>query len=186
MFSKSSKNSGSQQDQMVPPPDHLASPSSSKGIIFKYEDWGKPINSKLNNKKKSDQNQVAPPDPNTPPAQNQVPAPIPPDPIPQHSENILKKLSAMASWYCLDSFQSYQLRKHFFKYFNKWGFENRGFKPRTIGYVENKIIHGIIHQIKSQEFELENLVFHDMQEVPWPEDHNERINQEMNSALNNY
>ena len=44
------KNNAGSQVQMVPPPDHLASASSPKGIVYKHEDWGKPINYKLNKK----------------------------------------------------------------------------------------------------------------------------------------
>ena len=48
MYSARDEIAGSQQDQLAPPPDQLAS-ASPKQIIFKYKDWGKPINYKLNN-----------------------------------------------------------------------------------------------------------------------------------------
>ena len=109
MYCEKSENSSSSKDQMVQPPDHLALASSLKGIIYNHVDWGKPINYYNNLKKSQVAAQVPHPEP--------VPKSIPSYLIPQHSDNIQKKLAAMASWYGLDSFQSYQLRKYFFQVF---------------------------------------------------------------------
>ena len=157
-----------QQDPMVPQPDHGASASPQNKIQFVYGDWGKPINYKINN------NNISAP---------QMPA-IPAPPPPSNSNNIFQKLVSASSWYGLEKFQGYQLEMEFQKYFNKWAFENRGANEQTINYVENSIILNIIKQIKNNEREMEDLIFHGLQEAPWPEDQDPRINQNMETILN--
>ena len=156
------------QDPMVPQPDHGASASPQNKIQFVYGDWGKPINYKLN------QNI------NLPAPQEPIPAPPPPP----NSQNIFNKLVSASSWYGLEKFQAYQLELDFQKYYNKWAFENRGVDQGTIDYVENAIILKIIKQIKTNEMEMEELIFHGLQEAPWPEDRDPKINQNMETILN--
>ena len=173
MYLVSDKNSGSQEDQMVPPPDHLASASSPKGIIYNHADWGKPINYKLN--KKQIATQVKPNQPNHDLAQ-----------CPENMLSYEKRIQAVANMRNLDSFKTHELRKYFDRYFKKWARVNYGANDSTIYYAENKIILALSNQIKGNEIDMEQLIFHDLEEAPWPEDHDDIVTKNMETALNNY
>ena len=118
---------------------------------------------------------------------NHIPAPQEPilvPPPPPNSQNVFQKLVSASSWYGFEKFQGYQLEMEFQKYFNKWAFEIQGANAQTVNYVENDCILNIINQIKNNEFQMENLIFHGLQEAPWPEDQDPRINQNMETILN--
>ena len=50
----------------------------------------------------------------------------------------------------------------FEKYFNKCAFFNNGADSETINYAENKKILTLIKQINNNEYEMEELIFHDL------------------------
>ena len=97
----------------------------------------------------------------------------------QDPPSIELRIAAASSWYHREPFQAYQLQNEFQKYYEKWWIWNKPSYPEAIYYAENKII-------KNTENELDHLVFHDLQEAPWPEDHDPKINHNMQTATNNF
>ena len=88
MYLVSRENSGSGQDQLAPPSGQLASASSQKEIKYNHQDWGKPINYKLNNNDNYD---------NTPVATKVVPVPpdneaVPSAPAPPVDQNTVQEI----------------------------------------------------------------------------------------------
>ena len=63
--------------------------------------------------------------------------------------------------------------------------EHRESKEFERGYAQNKIIYELAWRIKTIETEMGEFINKDIQEAPWPEDHNQNINHGMQTALDN-
>ena len=155
MYSGNMENSSSQQDQMIPPPDHLPSASSPKGIVYNHADWGKPINYYINLKNLNssitlpDQNPTDPVPPQTlvsvlPPAPREIMETLPASSRPQNTFTVEKKNGSRSKNGLFGLFQCYELGEYFGRYFNKWAENNYGADEQTIYYAENYFVFGII------------------------------------------
>ena len=181
MYSAGFQNCASSKDQMVPPPDHLAS-ASPKGIVYNHEDWGKPINY-YNNLKC----QVAPDQ--APTATLPTTAPSCTHPQTKVMINPIQfpflKLEALSNAFHMEPQEKQFLSFMFDQNYNQWIGEHPEANENEKDYAQNVIIHELVWRIKSIGTEMGNFINHEIQEAPWPEDQNQQINQSMNSALNN-
>ena len=164
------RNLASQKDQMVPPSDHLASVSPKKQIKYNYQDWGKPINY-YNNLKNAEQ------------------VPQEKDPQSQVHLNPIQfpflKVEALANSFHMNAQEKQFLGFMFDQNFNQWICEHPEAKESEKDYAQNVIIHELVWRIKSIGTEMGDFINHNMQEVPWAEDHNQKYNHGMQNALNN-
>ena len=63
--------------------------------------------------------------------------------------------------------------------------QNLDAKECEMGYAQNKMIYELTWRIKSMEYEMGEFVNKEIQEAPWPEEHDSRINQGMQNAIDN-
>ena len=177
---------GGSRRQLAPPPGHLAS-ASPKGIVYKHEDLGKPINYYNNLKCQVAPDQVTPANPpTTAPAFAQ-------DPQPTQSQVHLNpvqfpfiKIETLSNNFHMGSEEKQFLGFMFQQNYDQWISEHREAKDYEKDYAQNVIIHELMWRIKSIDTEMGDFINPEIQEAPWPEDQNQKINQSMNSALSNF
>ena len=92
----------------------------------------------------------------------------------------------MANSFHMEPEEKQFLEYMFKKCYDQWIQENPQAKEYEIGYAQNKIIHELVWRIKPIGAEMSDFINHNLQETPWPEDHNQKYNQGMQSSLSNF
>ena len=169
----------SQQDPMVPQPDHGASASPPKGIQYKHEDWGKPINYYINLKNNLEN---APSVQQIAPVVAQVPhtqiAPAQPFAAP-----IQEKINAACQSYKLCTQEQQMVEFMVFRSLSQVDLNN--YKPSDQPWIVNNIILEIVSRIRNIDLQMEQFVNHDLQQAPF-DDRDPFPDQQMDSILKSY
>ena len=179
MYSNFENYAGSQQDQLAPPPDQLASASSQKGIKYNHEDWGNPINYYINLKNNFQipppLDQVAAVDPQVPNVQI---APTQPFAAP-----IQEKLNAACQTYKLCTQEQQMVELMVFRSLSQVDLNN--YQPSDQPWIVNNIILEIVSKIRNIDLQMEQFVNNDLQQAPY-DDRDPFPDQQMNSILKSY
>ena len=165
MYSARQENENSQKDQLVPPPDQLASASSQKGIKYNHEDWGKPINyyNNLKNNFQVPNVQISPTQP--------------------FAASIQEKINATCQAYKLCTQEQQMVEFMVFRSLSQVDLKN--YKSDQQDWILNNIILEIVTKIRNMDFHMEQFINNELQVAPY-EDRDPYPDQQMKSMLNAY